>query len=102
MEANLFKQNRISTLTSAHRKLIKHKPKHSPSIVSVLRKPSDTEETRKTVYKDSWFDLLLINHLSKSVQAATGSHFIPFFLFVVEIDSSQREVLDFDYILCRT
>lgn len=71
METNVFRQNRISTQTSTHYNLIKH----PPSIVSVLRKPSNhdiTEETAKSVYKDNWFDLIAINHLSKTVQAATG------------------------------
>ncbi|KAJ9188067.1 hypothetical protein P3X46_003462 [Hevea brasiliensis] len=37
-------------------------------------KPADNimELTRKTVYNDNWFDQLAINHLSRSVQAATG------------------------------
>jgi hypothetical protein len=84
METNVFRQNRISTLTSTHYNLIKHKPQHPTSIVAVLRKPSNhdiTEETAKStttnVYKDNWFDLIAINHLSKTVQAATGSY-IPF------------------------
>jgi len=90
METNVIKQNRISTLTSTHHNLIKHRPQHPSSIVSVLRKPSNhdiiTEETSKNttrtinVYKDNWFDLIAINHLSKTVQAATGSY-IPFCSF---------------------
>jgi len=88
MEANIFRQqNRISTLTLTHYNLIKHRPQHPPYIVAVLRKPSNhdiTEETAKStttnVYKDNWFDLIAINHLSKTVQAATGSY-IPFCSF---------------------
>ncbi|WJX78932.1 Beta-carotene isomerase d27 [Trifolium repens] len=80
MEANVFRQqNKISTLTSTHYNLIKHKPQYPPYIVSVLKKPSNyniTEEitTNSTtnVYKDNWFDLIAINHLSKTIQAATG------------------------------
>jgi hypothetical protein len=86
MEANVFRQqNKISTLTSTHYNLIKHKPQYPPYIVSVLKKPSNyniTEEitTNSTtnVYKDNWFDLIAINHLSKTIQAATGSYpFVP-------------------------
>lgn len=79
MEANVLRKNMISTLTSTHYDLFKHKPQHPPSIVCVLKRPSNHDipnETTKhstNVYKDSWFDLLAINHLSKSVQAATGS-----------------------------
>ncbi|XP_004493731.1 beta-carotene isomerase D27, chloroplastic [Cicer arietinum] len=78
MEANVLRKNMISTLTSTHYDLFKHKPQHPPSIVCVLKRPSNHDipnETTKhstNVYKDSWFDLLAINHLSKSVQAATG------------------------------
>ncbi|KAK2359273.1 beta-carotene isomerase D27, chloroplastic [Trifolium repens] len=80
MEPNVFmQQNRISTLSSTHYNLIKHKPQHPPYIVSVLKKPSNhdiSQETTKNsipnVYNDSWFDLLAINHLSKTIQAATG------------------------------
>ena len=54
-----------------------------PSNVSGLSerlspKPADynlTGLTTKTVYNDSWFDRLAINHLSQSVQAATGFFF---------------------------
>lgn len=95
METNVFRQNRISTLTSTtHYNLIKH----PPSIVSVLRKPSNhdiTEETAKSVYKDNWFDLIAINHLSKTVQAATGSY-IPFCCNSIVITPS------IVFILCRT
>jgi hypothetical protein len=87
MEPNVFmQQNRISTLSSTHYNLIKHKPQHPPYIVSVLKKPSNhdiSQETTKNsipnVYNDSWFDLLAINHLSKTIQAATG-RFIPFYI----------------------
>ncbi|WJX84299.1 Beta-carotene isomerase d27, chloroplastic [Trifolium repens] len=81
MESNVFRQqNRISTLTSTHYNLIKHKPQRPPYIISVLKKPLNhdiTEETTKNstttnVYKDNWFDLIAINHLSKTIQAATG------------------------------
>ncbi|CAL0310365.1 unnamed protein product [Lupinus luteus] len=77
MEARFFAQNKSQTLTSAHwNKLIKCKPQH-PVIVAVLTRPSSSDgiagEARKiNVYKDNFFDLLAINHLSKSVQAATG------------------------------
>ncbi|KAK7245420.1 hypothetical protein RIF29_40266 [Crotalaria pallida] len=75
MEARIFVQNNSPILTSAHWKQIKHKPQH-PSVVAVLTRPSSDDiagETRKTnVYKDNFFDLLAINHLSKSFQAASG------------------------------
>lgn len=62
------------TLTSSHWKL-RHKPERA-FVVGVLTRPAENiaEETRNTnVYKDNWFDHLAINHLSKSVQASTGS-----------------------------
>lgn len=83
MEANVFRHNMISTPTLT----IKCKPEHRSSVVAVLsfRRPNSddnnniTGETRKTnVYKDNWFDRLAINHLSKSLQAATGSYIVPF------------------------
>lgn len=81
MEARIFAQSRSPTLTSAHWNLIKRKPE-LPFVVAVLTRPSSEDiagETRKTnVYKDNWFDLLAINHLSKSLQAVTGSStFVP-------------------------
>ncbi|XP_027353345.1 beta-carotene isomerase D27, chloroplastic-like [Abrus precatorius] len=74
MEANCFRLNiSSSTLCSYHcRKIITI---HNPSVVAMLRRPSDDirGETGKTnAYKDNLFDRLAINHLSKSVQAATG------------------------------
>ncbi|KAJ1433124.1 putative beta-carotene isomerase D27, chloroplastic [Sesbania bispinosa] len=69
MEANVLRQNRISTLTSAHWKVM---IKHKPSVVAVLRRTSDDIIAERTKTNDNWFDRLAINHLSKSVQAATG------------------------------
>ncbi|KAK7285284.1 hypothetical protein RJT34_20049 [Clitoria ternatea] len=54
---------------------MKCKPQH-PSMVAMLRRPSSInitrEATKTNTYKDNLFDRLAINHLSKSVQAATG------------------------------
>ncbi|KAI4301182.1 hypothetical protein L6164_034487 [Bauhinia variegata] len=73
MEAKIFSESRNLPLTSACRKH-KHKAEHR-SVIALLARPANDirEETRKTnVYNDNWFDRLAINHLSKSVQAATG------------------------------
>jgi len=66
MDAKLVAQCRISpTLTSSH-----WKPKY-PCVVAVL---DISGETRKTnVYKDTFFDHIAINHVSKCLQEATGS-----------------------------
>ncbi|RDX68689.1 Beta-carotene isomerase D27, chloroplastic, partial [Mucuna pruriens] len=69
MDAKLVAQLRSSTLTLAH-----WKPKH-PCVVGVLARPAGnvSGETRKTnLYKDSLFDHIAINYLSKCVQEATG------------------------------
>ncbi|KAL2323501.1 hypothetical protein Fmac_027880 [Flemingia macrophylla] len=70
MDAKLMvAQCTIPSLTSAH-----WKPKH-PSVVGVLSRSAIdiSGERRKTnVYKDSFFDNIAINHLSKCVQEATG------------------------------
>ncbi|KAJ1385531.1 hypothetical protein SESBI_41596 [Sesbania bispinosa] len=73
----MFAQSMSPTLTLAHWKM-RRKPEH-PYVVGVLTRPTDNnisgekETLRKTnVYKDNWFDNLAINHLSKSLQAATG------------------------------
>ncbi|XP_019454591.1 PREDICTED: beta-carotene isomerase D27, chloroplastic-like isoform X2 [Lupinus angustifolius] len=78
MEARFFAQNKSQILTSAHwNKVNKYKPQN-PFIVAVLTRPSSSSDdiagqTRKiNVYKDNFFDLLAINHLSKTVQASTG------------------------------
>ena len=82
MEAKVFlhKRSSTSTLALAQRRL-KRKPEY-PTVFGVLTRPADDIkiETRKTnVNKDNWFDRLAINHLSRSVQAATGSsHPFPF------------------------
>ncbi|TKY52679.1 Beta-carotene isomerase D27 [Spatholobus suberectus] len=69
MDAKFVAQCRVSTLTLAH-----WKPKH-PSVVGVLARPSDSisgEKRITNVYKDSLFDHIAINYLSKCVQEATG------------------------------
>lgn len=74
MDAKLVAQCKSPTPTLAH-----WKPKH-PCVVGVLARADISGETRKTnVYKDSLFDHIAINHLSKCVQEATGS--FPFNLF---------------------
>lgn len=81
MDAKFVARSRSPTLTSAHWKL-KRKAKQ-PCVVGVLTRPADdiTGETKNTVYKDNWFDHLAINHLSRSLQAATGS--FPFYSSIV-------------------
>jgi len=77
MVSNCFRLNKSSALCSTHWNPIKRKPQH-PCVVAMLRRASDsiiTEETRKTnAYNDNLFDRLAINHLSKSVQEATGAY----------------------------
>ncbi|CAL0320558.1 unnamed protein product [Lupinus luteus] len=70
MDANILAQSRSSTICLAQWKL-KGKRKQ-PCVVGVLTTPTTGEAAKTNVYKDSWFDHLAINHLSKSVQAATG------------------------------
>ena len=87
MEAKLLPQSR-SPIATAFRRI--HKQGCS-SIVAVLARPAEniagiteklilkpaeskTEVVPKTsVHNDNWFDLMAINHLSQSLQAATGS-----------------------------
>ncbi|XP_004495151.1 beta-carotene isomerase D27, chloroplastic [Cicer arietinum] len=75
MDAKMISHKINPTPTIAHSKPRLIKPKQN-FVVGVLARPSDNigEETLKktNVYKDNWFDKLAINHLSKSVQAATG------------------------------
>ncbi|KAJ9172023.1 hypothetical protein P3X46_015313 [Hevea brasiliensis] len=87
MEAKFLSSNR-SNISSVP--LPRHLPKlhHLPVLAVLTRRPENitgvreklsskpvdniAELTRKTVYNDNWFDQLAINHLSRSVQAATG------------------------------
>jgi len=76
MVANSFRLNKTSPLCATHWNPTKRKLQH-PSVVAMLRRPSDTitEQTTKTnAYKDNLFDRLAINHLSKNVQEATGAY----------------------------
>ncbi|OAY49784.1 beta-carotene isomerase D27, chloroplastic [Manihot esculenta] len=57
----------LAVLTRPPEKITGVKEKNSSKPADKVR-----ELTRKTVYNDNWFDKLAINHLSKSVQAATG------------------------------
>ncbi|WVY98804.1 hypothetical protein V8G54_030955 [Vigna mungo] len=69
MEAKLVAQCKIPTLTLPH-----WKPKY-PCVVAVLARPAAdvSAQTRKAnVYKDSFFDNIAINHISKCLQEATG------------------------------
>ncbi|XP_062148989.1 beta-carotene isomerase D27, chloroplastic [Alnus glutinosa] len=61
----------------AHRRYTCKPPVRSPPILAVLTTPAETitQEATKTtsvIYNDNWFDQLAINHLSRSVQAASG------------------------------
>jgi len=61
----------------AHRRYTCKPPVCSPPILAVLTTPAETitQEATKTtsvIYNDNWFDQLAINHLSRSVQAASG------------------------------
>nr|KYP48632.1 hypothetical protein KK1_029694 [Cajanus cajan] len=69
MDAKLVAQCTSPSLTLTH-----WKPRH-PFVIGVLSRPAIeiSGERRKTnVYKDSLFDHIAINHLSKCVQEATG------------------------------
>jgi beta-carotene isomerase len=83
MDAKMIAHNISLTPTLSQWRSLRLKPKHT-FVVGVLARPSDNiaEETLKktNVYNDNWFDKLAINHLSKSVQAATGNLLISSFL----------------------
>ncbi|PSR86099.1 Beta-carotene isomerase [Actinidia chinensis var. chinensis] len=70
----LLVQYKSPFLTLSQRRHI-HQAKHPP-ILSILTRPTEDVErvssNSKTVYNDNWFNLIAINHLSKSVQATTG------------------------------
>ncbi|QCE06269.1 hypothetical protein DEO72_LG9g1280 [Vigna unguiculata] len=70
MDAKLVAQCRSPTLiTSPH-----GKPKY-PCVVAVLARPADdisAQPTKTNVYKDSFFDHMAINHMSKCLQETTG------------------------------
>ncbi|XP_058746021.1 beta-carotene isomerase D27, chloroplastic [Vicia villosa] len=70
MDAKMITHNMSLTPTLAHWNLrLKPKPTF---VVGVLARPTEETLSKTHVYKDNWFDKLAINHLSKSVQAATG------------------------------
>ncbi|KAF5482311.1 hypothetical protein F2P56_002892 [Juglans regia] len=74
MDANYFLAQSRSPLSTLARRRHPCKPVCSP-VLAVLTRPSEnvTKEARKTnFYNDNWFDQIAINHLSQSVQAATG------------------------------
>ncbi|XP_027938442.1 beta-carotene isomerase D27, chloroplastic-like isoform X2 [Vigna unguiculata] len=70
MDAKLVAQCRSPTLiTSPH-----GKPKY-PCVVAVLARPADdisAQPTKTNVYKDSFFDHMATNHMSKCLQETTG------------------------------
>lgn len=74
MEAKLLQHSWSPRATFARRRY-PCKRMWSP-VVAVLTTPMEiiTEEARKTTsgYNDNWFEQIAINHLSRSVQAATG------------------------------
>lgn len=71
---------------------LKRKPEHT-CVVGVLTRPSAGEILvgKTNAYKDNWFDKLAINHLSKSVQAATGSLISLLYTSPYSTNSSQRK-----------
>jgi len=87
MDAKLVAQCRSPTLiTSPH-----GKPKY-PCVVAVLARPADdisAQPTKTNVYKDSFFDHMATNHMSKCLQETTGNcssihkKFVIFFIFLL-------------------
>lgn len=73
MNAKMITHNMSLTPTLAHWNL-RLKPKKATFVVGVLARPTEETLSKTHVYKDNWFDKLAINHLSKSVQAATGNN----------------------------
>lgn len=103
MEAKLLPQTYrtpfISTVLALRRHRVRIiKPERS-CVVAVLARPAETrnakpkqlerkaEVVQKTVYNDSWFDQIAINHLSQSVQDATGLFiYLSIYLQMIFID----------------
>ncbi|KAJ7977324.1 beta-carotene isomerase D27, chloroplastic-like [Quillaja saponaria] len=78
MEMKVFSQGRC-LVSSLPKQSLRRKLKYPCVVAAVITTPAVpddhdmTGETRKiNVYNDNWLDSLAINHLSKSVQAATG------------------------------
>ncbi|KAL3827999.1 hypothetical protein ACJIZ3_016801 [Penstemon smallii] len=80
MDAMVVKPYRIR-LPGINRRIAMHNPGGRRFIVSVLAdKNTDTsslstshdDESKNVIYQDSFYDRLAINHLSQSLQAATG------------------------------
>ncbi|KAA8550812.1 hypothetical protein F0562_002496 [Nyssa sinensis] len=74
----LVVQNKSPFSNWACRRHMQKPPKHSFSTVAVLTRPTDnaervTKSNSSTVYKDSWFDRIAINHISQNLQTTTGS-----------------------------
>lgn len=88
MEAKLLPQTYrtpfISTVLVPRRHRVRIIKPETSCVVAVLARPAETrnakpkqlerkaEVVQKTVYNDGWFDQIAINHLSQSVQDATG------------------------------
>lgn len=102
METKFFSYSKNYVPSVPHNRHTQKKLNHTP-ILAVLTKhpgnfsrlpekatpkPADYNlpgSTTKTVYNDSWFDRLAINHLSQCVQTATGLFFWFLLSWVVSI-----------------
>ncbi|CAI9785699.1 unnamed protein product [Fraxinus pennsylvanica] len=66
----------ISPLPARFNRRNMQKLSHYPIISYVLTKTTTNTKTStddsKNVYKDNWFDLLAINHISRNLQASIG------------------------------
>jgi hypothetical protein len=71
----------------AHRSYTCKPPVRSPPTLAVLTSPTETitQEATKTttsvIYNDNWFDKIAINHLSQSVQAASGFYILTNYIY---------------------
>lgn len=113
MEAKLLPQNYrypFSTAPAPRRRRVRVIKPESCRVVAVLARPRETrnakprplesgvEVVQRTVYNDSWFDQIAINHLSQCVQDATG--FFLFFLFFLVCLFIYHEMMIFVHYLC--
>ncbi|KAJ7972729.1 beta-carotene isomerase D27, chloroplastic-like [Quillaja saponaria] len=76
MDIKVFSHIRCPVSTLPRRSLRLQYPCVVAAVLTGPAVPADQDITRETrkinVFNDSWFDRLAINHLSRSVQAATG------------------------------